>query len=325
MIQVRIFFAWLMFTVIVVAGAQSDQTPATVTELGDPVTESSVGDGDAGGASQATMLARPYLQDELQLLVGNVQRPNAIAWLDEQLYTVCNGDWTIYQIDDRTGDTITFVFGIRNGNSMLAESSEDGLEIWVPDPDSQTLWMVDQGRQAPVRISDDLGTPWGITRINDDDFLITNTQDNAIVQVSESGETSTILSELRSPTGITTHANRVYFANGGSARRGIEWIEDLDDGSYSEPKSLVSGLQNTTNILMGSDSRLYFAYALGTRGVIGRINPIACLDDGCDNADVEMVVFSDIPAPIAMALSPDMRLFLHSRFRPEIYWLQLPA
>ena len=325
MIQVRIFFAWLMFTVIVVASAQSDQAPAAATELGAPAADSRAEDEDAGSASQATMLARPFLQDELQLLVGNVQRPNAIVWLDDHLYTVCNGDWTIYQIDDRTGDTITFVFGIRNGNSMLAESSEDGLEIWVPDPDSQTLWMVDQGRQAPVRISDDLGTPWGITRISDDDFLITNTQDNAIVQVSESGETSTILSELRSPTGITAHANRVYFANGGSARRGIEWIEDLDDGSYSEPKSLVSGLQNTTNILMGSDSRLYFAYALGTRGVIGRINPIDCLDDGCDNADVEMVVFSDIPAPIAMALSPDMRLFLHSRFRPEIYWLQLPA
>ena len=325
MIQVRIFFAWLMFTVIVVASAQSDQAPAAATELGAPAADSRAEDEDAGSASQTTLLARPFLQDELQLLVGNVQRPNAIVWLDDHLYTVCNGDWTIYQIDDRTGDTITFVFGIRNGNSMLAESSEDGLEIWVPDPDSQTLWMVDQGRQAPVRISDDLGTPWGITRISDDDFLITNTQDNAIVQVSESGESSTILSELRSPTGITAHANRVYFANGGSARRGIEWIEDLDDGSYSEPKSLVSGLQNTTNILMGSDSRLYFAYALGTRGVIGRINPIDCLDDGCDNADVEMVVFSDIPAPIAMALSPDMRLFLHSRFRPEIYWLQLPA
>ena len=325
MIQVRIIFAWLMFTATIAASAQSDQTPDTVTELGTPVADTSAEDEDADSASQATLLAQPFLQDDLELLVGNVQRPNAIVWLDDHLYTVCNGDWTIYQIDDRTGDTITFVFGVRNGNSMLAESSEDGLEIWIPDPDSQTLWMVDQGRQAPVRISDDLGTPWGIARVTDDGFLVTNTQDDTIVRVTESGEVNTILTELRSPTGITADTNRVYFANGGSARRGIEWIEDLDDGSYSEPKSLVSGLQNTTNILMGSDGKLYFAYALGTRGVIGRINPNDCLDEGCDNADVEMVVFSDIPAPISMTLSPDMRLFLHSRFRPEIYWLQLPA
>ena len=63
----------------------------------------------------------------------------------------------------------------------------------------------------------------------------------------------------------------------------------------------------------------------GTRGVIGRVDPTLCLETGCGNADVEMVVFSDLPAPIAFTLSPDLRLYLHSRYRPEIYWLQLPT
>ena len=100
----------------------------------------------------------------------------------------------------------------------------------------------------------------------------------------------------------------------------------LEDGSYSEPQTLISGLQNTTNVIMGEDDFLYFAYALGTRGIVGRINPSQCRDGGCTNEDVEIVIFSDIPAPIAgMTLSDDMRLFLHSRYRPEIYWIQLPV
>ena len=76
---------------------------------------------------------------------------------------------------------------------------------------------------------------------------------------------------------------------------------------------------------MGADGYLYFSYALGTRGVVGRIDPSQCHESGCGNQDVEMVVFSNIPAPLAIALSDDMRLFLHSRYRPEIYWAQLPT
>ena len=93
----------------------------------------------------------------------------------------------------------------------------------------------------------------------------------------------------------------------------------------SAVQPLVSGLQNTTNMAMGRDGYLYFSYALGTRGVVGRIDPTACLESGCSNQDVEMVVFSDVPAPLAIALSDDLRLFLHSRFKPEFYWVQLPV
>ena len=270
-------------------------------------------------------LENPFTQDDLQLLVGNVQRPNGILWHDGQLYTVCNGDWTLYRIDDTTGSTITFIFGVKNGNSLLLEETDAGFDLWIPDSDSDILWKVDQNRSAPVSINNQLITPWGITEVSEDKFLITNSKGNSIVEVSKNGTSQPVLNELRSPTGIASQDNYVYFANGGSARRGIEWFEISEEGNYSEPQPLISGLQNTTNVVMGEDNFLYFAYALGTRGIVGRINPSQCRESGCTNEDVEIVIFSDIPAPIAgMTLSDDMRIFLHSRYRPEIYWIQLP-
>lgn len=282
---------------------------------------------DAGLASTVASLTleSPFLQDDLELLVGNVQRPNGFVWHDGSLYTICNGDWTIYKIDDQSGDTITFVFGTRDGNTLILEDTAAGFDIWVPDPESGTLWKVDQKRAAPAAVTSALESPWGIARLDSDQFLITDTRVNGIVAVDEGGERNEVHSELRAPTGIVKHESRVYFANGGSARRGIEYFSVEADGDFSAVKPLLSGLQNTTNLAMGSDDKLYFAYALGTRGVIGRIDPSLCLDSGCSGDDVELVVFSDIPAPLAITLSDDLRLFLHSRFRPEIYWLQLPV
>lgn len=270
-------------------------------------------------------LANPFLQDDLELLVGNVQRPNGFVWHDNNLFTVCNGDWTIYKIDDRTGDTITFVFGTRDGNMLLIEDTSAGFDILVPDPENGTVWLVDQTRSAPRRYTTAVDAPWGIAGLDEKRYLITDLRSGSIIEVSENGEKQIIHSELRAPTGIVRDGDKVYFANGGSARRGIEYFEIMNDAGYSQVMPLVSGLQNTTNLVMGEDGKLYFAYALGTRGVIGRIDPAACLESGCSNSDVELVVFSDIPAPLAITLSDDMRLFLHSRFRPEIYWLQLPT
>lgn len=279
--------------------------------------------------SSAAAPEYPLRQDDLQLLVGNVQRPNAMVWFDDHLYTVCNGDWTIYQIDDQTGDTITYVFGVQNGHSMLMESTEAGFDLWVPDPDSGNLWKVNQDRLAPVSALSQLAAPWGIARLDDNSLLLSDTRENSIFQVTDVGSAGSamhsIASGLRSPTGIAVDADRIYFANGGSARRGIEWLQVHDDGSISEPRPLVSGLQNTSNIIVGADGRLYFAYALGTRAVIGRVDPAACLAEGCSADETELLIFSDIPAPVSLALSPDLRLFFHSRFRPEVYWAQLPS
>ena len=272
----------------------------------------------------ATPLESPFLQDDLELLVGNVQRPNGILWFNDSLYTVCNGDWTVYKIDDVTGDTITFVFGARNGNSLIAEDTPAGFDLFVPDPDSGTIWQMDQNRGAPVGVISELTAPWGMTRLDADRFLVTDSRLNTITEVSLSGASRPVQTELRSPTGIVRQGEAIYFANGGSARRGIEYFELGDDDAFSDVKPLVSGLQNTSNIAIGADGQLYFAYALGTRGVVGRVDPEKCLADGCGNDDIELVVFSDIPAPLAITLSDDLRLFLHSRYRPEIYWLQLP-
>ena len=314
-----------MLTVSVYTQGTPTAQPSTSTPDVSPTIVAPVADSDDSGSARRVPLESPFLQDDLELMVGNVQRPNGIVWFEGFLYTVCNGDWTIYKIDDDTGDTITFVFGVRNGNTIIAESTDAGFDLWVPDPDHGALWKVDQKRAAPVSISSDLEAPWGITRLDDSRFLVTDTRSNSILELPLSGESRTVHMDLRAPTGIARHENRIYFANGGSARRGIEYFELADEESYSTVKSLVSGLQNTTNIVMGSDNYLYFSYALGTRGVIGRIDPQLCLDAGCSNEDIELVVFSDIPAPLAITMSDDLRLFLHSRFRPEIYWVQLPT
>jgi hypothetical protein len=322
----RIFALAIPFILATVIYAQEATLVSRQSDRGN-LASADAADIDSATASetQVGILESPFLQADLELMVGNVQRPNGIVWFDDALYAVCNGDWTIYKIDDRSGDTITFVFGIRNGNSMIAEETESGFDLWVPDPDTGNLWKVDQRRAAPVSVTADLAAPWGIARLNDDSFLLTDTRSNSILEVPIGDGPLTVVGDLRAPTGIVRQDDYVYFANGGSARRGIEYFELEADGRYSPVKPLVSGLQNTSNIAMGADGYLYFSYALGTRGVIGRIEPSQCHDKGCSNQDVEMVVLSSIPAPLAITLSDDMRLFLHSRFRPEFYWVQLPA
>ncbi len=321
----RLLASMIIFALATLSHAQDATPAAQQSEAGNQAAiESTEPSPTTAVESPPAALENPFLQSDLELIIGNVQRPNGLVWFDDTLYTVCNGDWTIYKIDDRTGDTVTFVFGVRNGNSLIAESTEAGFDLFVPDPDTGTLWKVDQRRAAPTSVSAELPAPWGITRLNDDAFLVTDTGANAIISVSVEGEQETMHGELRAPTGIVRDADIVYFANGGSARRGIEFFQLADDGSHTEIMPLVSGLQNTTNIVMGADGYLYFSYALGTRGVVGRIDPSQCLASGCSNQDVEMVVFSDLPAPLAIALSDDLRLFLHSRYRPEIYWAQLP-
>lgn len=305
--------------------AQEDTPNAAQSETDRQVDAADLDESTSMEGAPPGALESPFLQSDLTLMVANVQRPNGIVWFDNSLYTVCNGDWTIYRIDDRTGDTVTFVFGVRNGNSLVAEATGRGFDLWVPDPDTGTLWKVDQQREAPEGIATELAAPWGITRLNEASFLLTDTRTNSIIEAPAAGDRTTVRDQLRAPTGIARHEDRIYFANGGSARRGIEYFERGDDGSYTEVKPLVSGLQNTTNIIMGADGYLYFSYALGTRGVVGRIDPTRCLQGGCGNQDIEMVVFSDIAAPLAIALSDDLRLFLHSRYRPEIYWAQLPS
>ena len=292
----RILALVLLFAIELLSLAQ-EATPDAVQIVSKDQAESDEANQSEAAVldAQPSALEKPFLQSDLELMVGNVQRPNGLVWFNDALYTVCNGDWTIYKIDDRSGDTVTFVFGVRNGNSLVAEATEFGFDLWVPDPDTGTLWKVDQRRAAPEGVATELAAPWGIARLNEASFLLTDTRSNSIIAVPTAGERKTLQVQLRAPTGIARHDDRIYFANGGSARRGIEYFELGADGSYSEVQPLVSGLQNTTNISMAADGYLYFAFALGTRGVVGRIDPTRCLDGGCSNQDVEMVVLSDVP------------------------------
>ena len=92
----------------------------------------------------------------------------------------------------------------------------------------------------------------------------------------------------------------------------------------SDVKPLVTGLQNTTGVVMAPDGYLYFAYSLGTRGVVGRVNPNECRENGCTNDQVDIVIFTELAAPLAgLTISPDMRLYVHTIFSPDIYWVQL--
>ncbi len=275
----------------------------------------------------STPTIEPFLQTDLQIITGNVQRPNGIFWHDGFLYTGCAGDFTIYRLDDTTGTTITYISGVQNTHSMYVE---DGPVLWAADFQRSTLSRIDTS-QSPARvdIAEGLASPWGLAAADDDSFYLTQLRADDVINITREGDIRTIATGFRNPTGIIVDDDFVYVANNGSARRAIEWFEVPDDAilTADDMQPLVSGLQNTTNLVMGPDGLLYFAYSLGTRGIVGRVDAEHCRDQGgCTNVDVEIVLWSELAAPLAgLSISPDMRLFVHTMFGSEIYWLQLPA
>jgi hypothetical protein len=272
-------------------------------------------------------------QNDLTVITGNVQRPNGALWFENKLYIVCSGDWTIYAMDDTTGETQTYIYGVRNSHTIYAEKDKDDeLTLWAPDINTGQLLKINQ-EKAPEPIVKNLDSPWGIAYLDDTKFLITSQNGDNINVVSRDGTVTKIAEGLRSPTGIIVDAENetAYVANSGSARRAIEWFDTsaLTGEAITIPSlqmmPLVSGLQNTTDVTLGSDGMLYFAYALGTRGVVGRVDPQKCKDQGgCTNDEVEIVVYTELTAPLAgLTISPDMTLFIHTMFRPEIYRVEL--
>jgi hypothetical protein len=293
-------------------------------------TQSTPDESETEEADSLDGVASPFTQSDLSILSGNVQRPNAIAWYANKLYTICSGDWTIYEIDDTTGSTRTFIYGVRNAHSIHVEvnsQSVSGFELWVPDYEVNALLQVNP-TGAPRTIATGFDGPWGIAKLDDERFLVSNLIANSVVSVSRGGEVVVINSEMRSPAGIAVDDGFAYVVNNGSSRRSIEWtaVDDIIENDTSfEP--LVSGLQNATGVVLGPDGLLYFAYALGTRGVVGRVDPEECRKNGgCSNDEVELVLYTELVAPLAgLTVTPDMRLFVHTIFQPEIYWLQLDS
>lgn len=307
--------------------AQTD-IPITPTPSSAPTKTATITANSTDESSTPTPEPRQqtFTQEDLAIITGNVQRPNGIAWLNGKLYVSCSGDWTIYEIDAETGTTETYIYGVRNAHSLIAEEL-DGLTIlWTADFDTNTLFRIEQTR-SPQPVARDLGRPWGITTLDEENFLVTSLNSNTVFKINREGDITTLIEDLRSPTGISVDDTFIYVANSGSNRRGIEWTEITEDTSeVLETQPLVSGLQNVTNVTMGSDEQLYFAYSLGTRGVVGKVDPETCRDKGgCSNDEVEIVLYTDLTAPLAgLTISPDMKLFVHTMFRPEIYWVQLP-
>jgi hypothetical protein len=286
---------------------------------------------DEGILVEATEVSRsfiePLTQADLTILTGNVQRPNGAIWYNDKLYTTCSGDWTLYEVDDTSGATTTYIYGVRNSHALYIEDiSETEIGLWIPDFDTNSLLRVNRSR-SPETIASNLDGPWGIAYLDDDEFLITSLSGNAVILVNRDGTQRQLLDQLRSPTGIAVDEENIYIANNGSARRSIEWISktDLLEDETPSTQALVSGLQNTTGIVLAEDGFLYFTYSLGTRGVVGRVDPQVCSEqEGCTNNEVEIILYTDLAAPLAgLTISPDMRLFVHTIFRPEIYWVQL--
>lgn len=271
----------------------------------------------------------PFTQEDLSVLTGNVQRPNGAQWFNDNLYMVCNGDWTVYEIDDSDGSTQTYIYGVRNAHTVFIEAtSETSFDLWIPDFEQNSLLQVNQAG-APRVINTELEGPWGIAYIDNAHFLISNLLGNSIVVAGRDGSLSTVIEGLRSPAGLVYDTERIYFANNASTRRSIEWftwrIDEETTESNIEVATLITGLQSTTGLVLGADGLLYFSYAIGTRGVVGRVDPQVCIDNGgCTVNDTETVVVTELAAPLSgLTLSPDMRLFFHTIYRPEIYWVQL--
>lgn len=282
-------------------------------------------------STSAPPLTTSFTQADLKLLTGNVQRPNALVWHDGKIFAACTGDWTIYEIDANTGTTAQYIYGPKNAHAMVAKTGQSNTSLWIPDFQSNTVVEITQG--VVKNIADNLEGPWGITAFDDTQFLVTNLRGNNVVLVG-AGEPKQVITQLRSPTGIALDSSYIYVANTGSARRAIEWFsaasiveqaEPINAEDETTPHTLVTGLQNVTNITMATDGLLYFSYSLGTRGVVGRVNPATCRENGgCSSDQVEIVVYSELAAPLSgLTISPDMELFIHSIFSPEIYWIDL--
>ncbi len=276
-----------------------------------------------------------FTQADLSILTGNIQRPNALTWHDGMIYAACSGDWTVYQIDAASGNTTQYIYGVKNAHSMIANTDDagTGTSLVIPDFQSNNLVQITHG--VVKNLATNLNGPWGITEFGDSQFLVTNLRGNDVVLVGD-GEAQTLITKLRSPTGIAVHDTFIYVANTGSARRAIEWFDAPTDSTKNLPidaedktvsHSLVTGLQNVTNIVMGKDGLLYFGYSLGTRGVVGRVDPKTCRENGgCSSDQIQIVIYSELAAPLAgVTLSDDMHLYIHSIFSPEIYWVDLKS
>src|SRR5215213_4919998 len=148
-------------TALSAAAQQATPTPAptktpTLTTAVTPTFEVTAEAGEAKSLTQA----------DLSVLTGNVQKPNGLTWFNNKIYTACSGDSTVYEIDDSTGSTKAYIYGIKNAQTLYVENDANNtLTLWVPDYQSNTLTKVTRSRvETVVR---NLNGPWGISYVDE--------------------------------------------------------------------------------------------------------------------------------------------------------------
>jgi hypothetical protein len=262
-----------------------------------------------------------FTQDDLHEFGGDVARPNGMVWYNGKIYVLCSGDHTIYELLGTTGMTETYIYGVQDAFTIYAEENADGdLDLWVPDYATGKLVRVTKDEVQTV--AEGLDGPWGLIPLDMDTFLISVRILGTIETVSRTGERTEILDGLSLPTGLALDRGYLYVANSGDPDRSIEWYEyAAGDERASEGGVLIEGLGGVMNVQMGPDGLLYFAYSENGLGMVGRVDASTCrFNGGCTAEDVERVVETDLPAPLAgVVFSPDGRLFLHERYSPQLY------
>ncbi len=300
----------------------------TIAALSATVQAHNSGPLSSASRQQGTPEARlPLPVDQIHYLTGNVARPNGIGWYANKLYVVCSGDGTVYELDDQTGFTNTYIYGVKDAFSIYPEKGRDGtLYLWVPDAGSRSIVRVTPAEVETIVSG--TGEPWSLIPYDVNSFLVSGLRANTVEQVTRDGERTAWITGLEDPTALVLHREYLYVANTGDLDRSIEWypLTDIRAGN-PEPSPMLRGIEGITAMQIFSDGYLYFSYERDGRGLIGRIQPDICRDAGGCRADqVELVLDPRLNAPLAgLMITPDGRMFFHTRYGSVINWVQLDS
>jgi hypothetical protein len=268
----------------------------------------------------------PFSQADLVAYDGDVARPNGMVWLDDNLYVICEGDQTIYKLYGTSGVTDTYIYGITDAYAIYAEEQDNGeVHLWVPDYKIGALLRITPARVDTI--ASGMTGPWGIVYLDESTFLISSRLNGTVEFVTRTGEKIPLLQGLSLPTGLSRDDQYLYVANSGDPDRAVEWypLPTSRSADESDEHLLVSGLARVMNIQVGPDNNLYISYEDDGTGVVGRIDPAECRENGGCTADqVERVITTNMEAPLAgLTFAPDGRLFLHQRYGETLYWMQI--
>jgi len=267
----------------------------------------------------------PMPVDQIRYLTGDVAKPNGIGWYGNNLYVVCAGDGTVYELDDQTGFTNTYIYGVKDAFSIYPEKGRDGnLYLWVPDAGARSIVRVSPSEVETIVSG--TGEPRSLIPYDVNTFLVSGLRANTVEQVSRDGERITWITGLEDPTALVLHREYLYVSNMSNVDRAIEWYTLADiRADNPEPSPLLRGIEGITGMQLYSDGYLYFTYEQDGRGLVGRIQPDVCRDANGYSADqVEVVVAPRLTSPLAgLMITPDGRMFFHELYGNVLNWVQL--